>query len=54
MQQRDKLYIGGQWVAPHGKSRIDVLSASTEEVMGSVPEGDAQDAEAARSACRSA
>ena len=54
MQQRDKLYIGGQWVAPHGKGKIDVLSASTEEVMGSVPEGDAQDADAAIRAARQA
>ncbi len=54
MQQRDKLYIGGRWVAPHGQGRIDVLSASTEEVMGSVPEGDAQDADAAVRAARAA
>ncbi len=54
MQQRDKFYIGGQWVAPHGKGTIEVLNASTEAVMGSVPEGDAQDADAAVRAARAA
>jgi len=54
MQQRDKFYIGGQWVAPRGKGRIDVLSASTEAVIGAVPEGDAQDVDAAVRAARAA
>lgn len=50
----DQLYINGQWVAPHGKNAIDVISASTEAVMGRIPEGDEQDAAAAVAAARAA
>jgi acyl-CoA reductase-like NAD-dependent aldehyde dehydrogenase len=38
---RDKLYIGGQWVDPGSDGTIDVINASTEEVMGRIPEGTA-------------
>lgn len=34
MQFCDKLYINGQWTAPQGSKSIDVISASTEAVMG--------------------
>ena len=54
MQVRDKLYIDGAWVAPHGKGTIDVISASTEEVIGRVPEGTADDIDAAVTAARAA
>jgi betaine-aldehyde dehydrogenase len=51
MQNRDQLYINGQWAASTGKTMIDVHSASTEEVIGRVPEGTPEDvAAAARSA----
>ena len=40
MQIRDKLYIDGRWTAASGKKTLDVISASTEEVMGRIPEGD--------------
>ena len=33
------LYINGEWTQPAGPGVIDVLSASTEEVIGAVPEG---------------
>jgi hypothetical protein len=33
------LYIAGKWEPSLGTASIDVLSASTEEVIGSVPEG---------------
>lgn len=33
------LYIDGAWVAPASSRRIEVVNASTEEVLGSVPEG---------------
>ena len=36
------LYIGGDWRAQAGTGSIDVLSASTEEVIGSIPEGNAR------------
>lgn len=35
---RSRLYIGGRWTAPSSGDRITVRSASTEEVIGSVPE----------------
>ena len=47
MQHHDQLYIDGGWVAPHGSGTIDVINAATEEVMGSIPEGDAADVDAA-------
>jgi acyl-CoA reductase-like NAD-dependent aldehyde dehydrogenase len=45
--QYDKLYIGGQWIAPHSTQTIDVASASTTEQLGTVPcavEADVDDA----------
>ena len=35
----DKLYINGQWAEPAGTALLDVVNATTEEVMGRVPEG---------------
>ena len=43
MQVRDKLYINGQWTAPKGSKSINVINASTEEIMGRVPEGNEAD-----------
>ena len=43
MQNRDQLYINGQWAASAGGKFIDVINASTEEAMGRVPEGTAQE-----------
>jgi len=54
MQNRDKLYIDGRWTAASGRKTIDVLSASTEEVMGRIPESDASDVQAAVAAARRA
>ncbi|MGH8698074.1 MAG: aldehyde dehydrogenase family protein, partial [Burkholderiales bacterium] len=54
MQVRDRLYIDGAWVAPHGKGTIDVHAAATEEVIARIPEGDADDANRAVAAARAA
>jgi betaine-aldehyde dehydrogenase len=54
MQIRDKLYINGRWATPAGPKAIDVLSASTEAVIGRVPEGTPEDADAAVRAARAA
>ncbi|MDB5798599.1 MAG: aldehyde dehydrogenase family protein [Paucimonas sp.] len=54
MINRDKLYINGQWTSPSGRKTIDVINASTEEVMGRIPEGDEKDAAAAVAAARAA
>jgi len=50
----DKLFIGGAWVAPSSVKRIDVRSASTEEPIGSVPEAQEADVDAAVTAARRA
>ncbi len=54
MQDRSQLYVNGLWVNPQGAGTIDVLSASTEEVIGRVPEGSAADVETAVAAARAA
>jgi acyl-CoA reductase-like NAD-dependent aldehyde dehydrogenase len=51
---RDKLYIGGEWVAPAGAGTIEVVNPTTEEPLGSVPEGSAQDVDRAVQAAREA
>ncbi|HET6989444.1 MAG TPA: aldehyde dehydrogenase family protein, partial [Kribbella sp.] len=48
------LYVGGSWKAPHSTERIVVRSASTEAVIGSVPEADRADVDAAVLAAREA
>jgi aldehyde dehydrogenase (NAD+) len=50
----DELFIGGEWVKPRGSARISVIAASTEEPVGSVPEGTNADIDAAVSAARAA
>ena len=52
MQTRDKLYINGEWRLPSGKNAIDVVSPSTEEVIGRIPEGTSADVDAAVAAAR--
>ncbi len=47
-------YIDGQWQTPAGTGRIDVLSASTEEIIGSVPEATPEDVDRAVTAARQA
>ena len=54
MLLRDKLYIGGQWATPSTSEIIDVHSAGTGEVMGSVPAGSDRDIDAAVRAARAA
>src|SRR5262252_9441672 len=54
MKTYDKLYIGGEWTPASGKGSFDVIDASTEEVMGKVPKGDASDADRAVRAARAA
>jgi acyl-CoA reductase-like NAD-dependent aldehyde dehydrogenase len=50
----DKLYIDGQWVEPAGSGSIEVINASTEEVMGRVPEGTPADVDRAVAAAKAA
>lgn len=44
---RDRFYIDGSWVAPAATEALEVVDASTEEVMGKVPAGTEADAERA-------
>ncbi len=50
----DKLFINGRWVASTGSGTIDVINSTTEEVMGRIPEGTAEDVNAAVAAARAA
>jgi len=54
METRDRLYIGGQWAPPSGTGTIEVINATTEEVMGSVPEGTPEDIDRAVAAAKAA
>jgi aldehyde dehydrogenase (NAD+) len=51
---RDKIYIGGEWVRSTGTGSIDVINATTEQVMGSVAEGTVEDVDRAVAAARGA
>ena len=51
---RDKIYIGGRWVQSAGTGVLEVINSTTEQVMGSVPEGTVEDVDNAVAAARSA
>ncbi|MCB1016692.1 MAG: aldehyde dehydrogenase [Acidimicrobiales bacterium] len=51
---RDAFWIGGEWVAPAGGARFDVISPSTEAPVGSVPEATTADVDRAVAAARAA
>jgi len=50
--ERRDLYIDGQWVTPDTGEVISVDEAATGEIIGTVPSGDATDAERAILAAR--
>jgi geranial dehydrogenase len=50
----DKLYIGGAWVKPASERRFRPVNATTEEPLGSAPEGVEADIDAAVAAARAA
>jgi betaine-aldehyde dehydrogenase len=54
MFTRDELFIGGAWVKPASEDRIEVISPSSEELVGTVPAGAAADMDAAVAAARRA
>jgi aldehyde dehydrogenase (NAD+) len=54
MDNRDRLYIDGTWMPSTGTGTIDVINSSTEEVMGRVPEGTAEDIDKAAKAAKAA
>ena len=54
MYERDRLYIGGAWVAPVDDGRIDVVNPATEEVIGHAPRASVADVNRAVAAARDA
>src|ERR1035441_1700456 len=54
MDNRDKLYIDGAWVASTGKGTLSVIDSTTEEVLATVPEGTTEDIDRAVAAARRA
>ncbi|HEY8501334.1 MAG TPA: aldehyde dehydrogenase family protein, partial [Solirubrobacterales bacterium] len=54
LQVKDKIFIGGEWVEPSGGEPIEVVNATTEEVMGTIPACSPEDADRAVAAAREA
>jgi betaine-aldehyde dehydrogenase len=54
MDIRDKIYIGGAWVPSAGAGVHEVIDSNNEEVIGKVPEGNAEDVERAVAAAKEA
>jgi acyl-CoA reductase-like NAD-dependent aldehyde dehydrogenase len=54
MQIRDKIFVDGAWVPSAGKRTIDVTNSTTEEVMGTIPEGTPEDVDRAAKAAKAA
>ena len=54
MHRRDTLYINGNWISPQGRGLIEITNPATEEAIGHVPSGTAEDAASAVGAARAA
>ena len=54
MEQRDKVYVDGAWVASTGSGTLEVINSATEEVIGTIPEGTAEDVDKAVKAAKAA
>lgn len=54
MMNYESLFIGGEWVTPDSQKTITVLSASTEDVLGTVPEANERDVDRAVESARAA
>src|SRR4051794_10412091 len=51
---RDRIYLGREWGEPHGSGTFEGGDATTEQVVGTVPAGDAEDVDRAVKAARPA
>jgi acyl-CoA reductase-like NAD-dependent aldehyde dehydrogenase len=51
---RDKIYVDGAWIPSTGKSTIDVFDSTDGSVIGTIPEGTADDVDKAAKAARAA
>ncbi|HEX2095966.1 MAG TPA: aldehyde dehydrogenase family protein [Solirubrobacterales bacterium] len=54
LQVRDRIFVGGEWVEPEADDRIEVISPTTEEPIGSIPACGPADADRAVRAAREA
>jgi acyl-CoA reductase-like NAD-dependent aldehyde dehydrogenase len=54
VQTRETIFIGGEWVEPRASEPIEVVNATTEEVMATIPGCGAEDADLAVRAARGA
>jgi betaine-aldehyde dehydrogenase len=54
MKSYDRLFIGGEWVEPSSTAVFDVVSPTTEELVGRVPEAQEADVDRAVAAARQA
>ena len=54
VQVHDKLYIDGSWLPSTGKGTIDVFDSTDGEVIGTIPDGTADDVDKAVKAARAA
>ena len=54
MHTYDKHYLNGQWADPTSADTIEVINATTEAVMGTIPAGTAEDAHRAVAAAQAA
>ena len=54
MKTYDRLFIGGEWVEPSSTTVFDVVSPTTEELVGRVPEAQQTDVDRAVAAAREA
>jgi len=50
----DKIYVDGAWIDSEGTGTLEVVNSSTEEAMGSTPEGTAGDVDKAVAAAKTA
>jgi aldehyde dehydrogenase (NAD+) len=54
VRTREKIFIGGEWVQPHGSGAIEVVNSTTEETIATIPACDPEDADLAVRAARDA
>jgi aldehyde dehydrogenase (NAD+) len=54
VQEHDKIYIDGAWAPSKGANTIDVFDSTNGEVIGRIPEGTADDVDAAVAAAKAA
>ncbi|WP_157117571.1 aldehyde dehydrogenase family protein [Nocardia vaccinii] len=54
VMHRTEIFVGGKWIRSAGSEVIDVIDPATENIIGSVPNGTAEDVERAVRAAREA